>query len=57
MASRSPVEAPEGTIALPTTPDANVTSACNVGLPRESRISRAFILTIFAITSSKNILS
>lgn len=35
-----PVEAPEGTAALKT-PSSVVTSASTVGLPRESRISRA----------------
>ena len=38
-ASRAPVEAPDGTAALPSAPPAQ-TSASTVGLPRESRISR-----------------
>src|ERR1035437_630214 len=41
MASRDPVEAPEGTAARPITPDSSSTSHSTVGLPRESRISRA----------------
>src|SRR5262249_55777320 len=40
-ASCSPVEAPEGTAARPRAPPARTTSASTVGLPRESRISRA----------------
>ena len=39
-ASNSPVEAPEGAAARPTAPEASVTSASTVGLPRESMISR-----------------
>src|SRR5471032_2562329 len=46
MASRLPVEAPEGTAARPMTPDSSRTSASTVGLPRESRISRATTSTI-----------
>src|SRR6185312_11179088 len=41
IASREPVEAPEGTAARPIAPDSTSTSASTVGLPRESRISRA----------------
>src|SRR5215468_12485183 len=41
-ASCSPVEAPEGTIARPKAPDSRSTSASTVGLPRESRIWRAW---------------
>ena len=41
-ASRLPVEAPEGTIARPKAPDSSHTSTSTVGLPRESRISRAW---------------
>src|SRR5436190_16293292 len=39
-ASCSPVLAPEGTAARPTTPLSRMTSTSTVGLPRESRISR-----------------
>jgi hypothetical protein len=46
MASREPVDAPEGTAARPMTPDSSRTSASTVGLPRESRISRATTSTI-----------
>src|SRR5882672_12901828 len=46
MASRVPVDAPEGTAARPLTPDSSSTSASTVGLPRESRISRATMSTI-----------
>src|SRR5690606_31105781 len=49
MASRVPVEAPEGTAARPRVPSSSRTSASTVGLPRESRISRARIALIFAI--------
>ena len=40
-ASWTPVEAPDGTAARPTDPSARMTSTSTVGLPRESRISRA----------------
>ena len=40
-ASREPVEAPEGTAALPIAPLEVRISTSTVGLPRESRISRA----------------
>src|SRR5690606_14906800 len=40
-ASPAPVEAPLGTAARPTVPSSSTTSASTVGLPRESRISRA----------------
>src|SRR2546421_6395906 len=46
-ASRSPVDAPEGTAARPDAPDSSATSTSTVGLPRESRISRACTLVIF----------
>src|SRR5713101_8858994 len=45
-ASCSPVEAPEGTAARPTLPEDTVTSHSSVGLPRLSRISRAWTSTI-----------
>src|SRR5512137_928276 len=40
-ASREPVDAPEGTAARPSAPLSSSTSTSTVGLPRESRISRA----------------
>ncbi|SKW43028.1 Uncharacterised protein [Mycobacteroides abscessus subsp. abscessus] len=40
-ASCSPVEAPEGTAARANVPSVKATSTSTVGLPRESRISRA----------------
>jgi hypothetical protein len=46
MASREPVDAPEGTAARPLMPDSSTTSASTVGLPRESRISRAMTSTM-----------
>src|SRR5438093_7358758 len=45
-ASRSPVEAPDGTAARPNAPPSSVTSTSTVGLPRESRISRACMRVI-----------
>jgi hypothetical protein len=41
-ASRDPVEAPDGTAAVPSTPLEVRTSTARVGLPRESRISLAW---------------
>src|SRR3990167_751284 len=49
MASREPVDAPEGTAARPMVPDSSNTSHSTVGLPRESRISRPTISTIALI--------
>ncbi|OAD24085.1 hypothetical protein THIOM_000065 [Candidatus Thiomargarita nelsonii] len=46
MASLEPVDAPEGTAARPLAPVIVVTSASTVGLPRESKISRACISII-----------
>src|ERR1700730_19055557 len=46
-ASRSPVDAPDGTAPRPTAPSASVTSTSTVGLPRESRISRPTTFAIF----------
>ena len=40
-ASKAPVEAPLGTAARPNAPSSRSTSTSTVGLPRESRISRA----------------
>ena len=57
IASRVPVEAPEGAAARPNAPESRTTSASMVGLPRESRISRAVIDLIFAIFESVPILS
>src|ERR1022692_2180303 len=42
-ASRSPVDAPDGTIAEPIVPSSNVTCPSTVGLPLESRTSLAVI--------------
>ena len=49
-ASKSPVEAPDGTAARPTDPSARTTSTSTVGLPRESRISRASTTSIIVLT-------
>src|SRR5262249_33918753 len=51
-ASRSPVDAPEGTAARPNAPPSSVTSTSTVGLPRESRISRPWTWVIFNSLSS-----
>ena len=48
-ASNSPVEAPEGTAAQPRAPESSTTSTSTVGLPRESRIWRAWMRSILAI--------
>src|SRR5579862_7179631 len=45
-ASCAPVDAPEGTAARPQAPPVRRTSTSMVGLPRESRISRALISAI-----------
>src|SRR5687768_9939791 len=50
-ASRSPVDAPDGTAARPRAPPSSTTSTSMVGLPRESRISRPRTSTIFTLTS------
>src|SRR4051794_21572786 len=42
VASNSPVDAPDGTAARPQAPDFRATSASTVGLPRLSRIWRAW---------------
>ena len=47
VASNSPVEAPEGTAARPFAPDRSSTSTSTVGLPRESRIWRAWTVSIW----------
>ena len=46
MASREPVDAPDGTAARPITPDSNSTSHSTVGLPRESKISLPMMSTM-----------
>src|SRR5690606_10316027 len=46
MASREPVEAPDGTAARPIAPDSSNTSHSTVGLPRESMTSRPIMSTI-----------
>src|SRR5262245_32802269 len=45
-ASRVPVDAPDGTMARPNAPESSHTSTSTVGLPRESRISRACTVRI-----------
>src|SRR3954466_3259727 len=45
-ASCAPVEAPDGTAARPMLPSSSVTSTSTVGLPRLSRIWRAWTSTI-----------
>jgi hypothetical protein len=40
-ASCWPVDAPDGTAAVPVEPSSSTASTSTVGLPRESRISRA----------------
>src|SRR6185369_8510077 len=49
IASREPVDAPEGTAARPITPLSSSTSHSTVGLPRLSRISRPTISTMALI--------
>src|SRR5687767_12745582 len=49
-ASCSPVEAPLGTAARPVAPLARVTSTSTVGLPRLSRISRAWMSMMVLMT-------
>src|SRR5690606_41112462 len=51
-ASLEPVDAPDGTIARPKLPSARVTSASRVGLPRLSRISRAWTLAMVVMSGS-----
>src|ERR1700744_4494825 len=53
MASRAPVDPPDGTAARPIVPDSSSTSHSTVGLPRESRISRPMISTIALMVSSR----
>jgi len=48
-ASFAPVEAPEGALAHPYPPNSVQTSASTVGVPRESKISRATIFSILDI--------
>src|SRR3954447_10789678 len=47
-ASNAPVEAPEGTAARAIVPSSSPISTSTVGLPRESRISRATIASMVA---------
>ena len=54
IASRDPVEAPDGTAARPMVPLSSSTSHSTVGLPRESRISRPTISTIALIYFLQN---
>ena len=51
VASNSPVEAPEGTAARPSAPESSATSTSTVGLPRESRIWRAWMCSIAPIAA------
>ncbi len=51
-ASCAPVEAPLGTAARPTEPSSRTTSTSMVGLPRESRISRASMKSIVVTRAS-----
>ena len=53
-ASYIPVDAPDGTAALPTMPLSKITSTSTVGLPLESSISLPFISFIFPIISTSN---
>src|SRR5262245_27019400 len=48
-ASRSPVDAPDGTAAVPLAPPERTTVASTVEKPRASRISRARTVSILAI--------
>jgi hypothetical protein len=48
-ASKAPVEAPEGTPARAIVPSSSATSTSTVGLPRESRISRAPTASMLAM--------
>ena len=41
-ASKLPVDAPDGTIAMPEKPPSTTTSTCTVGFPLESNTSKAF---------------
>ena len=53
VASNSPVEAPEGTAARPRAPESSATSTSTVGLPRESRIWRAWMRSIAPIAEAR----
>ena len=53
-ASKLPVEAPEGTIALPLKPPSVITSTSIVGFPLESKTSKAFTFLISKYLSIKN---
>src|SRR5438034_5259395 len=54
MASREPVDAPDGTAARPMVPDSSSTSHSTVGLPRLSRISRPTMSTMALIQSLRS---
>ena len=43
-----PVDAPDGTLAMPTVPSLNMTDASTVGFPRESSTSLPQILDILS---------
>src|SRR5215217_5261502 len=51
-ASKAPVDAPEGTAARPSEPSSRMTSTSTVGLPRESRISRAPMNSMLATSAA-----
>ena len=51
-ASNAPVDAPLGTAARAIVPSSSSTSTSTVGLPRESRISRALTASMLATTST-----
>src|SRR3954470_2978909 len=51
IASREPVDAPDGTAARPIVPLSSSTSHSTVGLPRLSRISRPTMSTIALIST------
>ena len=51
-ASNAPVDAPDGTPALERVPSERPISTSTVGLPRESRISRAITFSIVATNFS-----
>src|SRR5262245_38801788 len=57
IASFSPVEAPDGTAALPFAPLSSVTSASTVGLPRESTICLPLMSLIALMLLSPHVLT
>jgi hypothetical protein len=50
---QAPVDAPDGTAARPLEPPSSTTTTSIVGLPRESRISRARMLVIWVMANSR----